>query len=176
MKDEIKNYYGSALKTSKDLKTNACCTLAPPPPHIRNALSLIHDEVLTKYYGCGLTIPAALEGMTVLDLGSGSGRDCYILSQIVGESGRVVGVDMTDEQLDVAKKHLSYHQQKFSYKKSNVEFIKGDIEKLDECLPLGLKFDLVVSNCVLNLVSDKKKVLRDVFSLLKEGGEFYGKR
>jgi arsenite methyltransferase len=173
MKEEIKNYYGNELKKSEDLKTNACCTLSPPPAHIKEALSRIHDEVLSKYYGCGLTIPSALNGLTVLDLGSGSGRDCYLLSQLVGESGRVVGVDMTDEQLDVAKKHLSYHQQKFGYKKSNVEFIKGDIEKLDECLPQGLEFDLVVSNCVLNLASDKKKVLRDVHSLLKEGGEFY---
>jgi arsenite methyltransferase len=155
------------------LKTNACCTLTPPPVYIRNALSQIHDEVLSKYYGCGLTIPSVLEGLTVLDLGSGSGRDCYILSQLVGESGRVVGVDMTDEQLEVARKHLSYHQDKFGYKKSNVEFIKGDIENLYECLPKGLKFDLVISNCVLNLVFDKRKVLNDVHSLLKEGGEFY---
>lgn len=170
MQEEIKNYYGNELKTSEDLKTNACCTLTPPPIHIRDALSKIHDEVRSKYYGCGLTIPPSLEGLTVLDLGSGSGRDCYILSQLVGESGRVVGVDMTDEQLYVARKYLSYHQDKFGYKKSNVEFIKGNIENLADCLPQELKFDLVVSNCVLNLVSDKKKVLEDVYFLLKEGG------
>lgn len=173
MQEEVKNYYGMELKNSNDLKTNACCTLAPPPEHIKNALKNIHDEVLAKYYGCGLTIPTALEGLTVLDLGSGSGRDCYILSQLVVERGRVIGVDMTDEQLDVARRHLSYHQEKFGHTKSNVEFIKGDIEKLEDCLPSGLKFDLVISNCVLNLVSDKKKVLKDIHSLLKEGGEFY---
>lgn len=173
MQEEVKNYYGAELKTSDDLKTNACCTLVPPPEYIRQALSNIHDEVMAKYYGCGLTIPSAIEGLTVLDLGSGSGRDCYILSQLVGEKGRVVGVDMTDEQLDVAKKHLNYHQQKFGFKKSNVEFLKGDIEDLSACLPEGLKFDLIVSNCVLNLVSDKSKVIQDVHSLLKEGGEFY---
>ena len=173
MKNEVKDYYGKELRTSEDLKTNACCTLTPPPDHIRKALLNVHDEVQSRYYGCGLTIPSGLKGLTVLDLGSGSGRDCYILSQLVGEAGRVVGVDMTDEQLEVASRHLDYHSKKFGHAKSNVEFIKGDIEKLQETLPGGLKFDLVVSNCVLNLVSDKKKVLSDVHSLLKEGGEFY---
>jgi arsenite methyltransferase len=173
MKEEVKNYYGKELKKSEDLKTNACCTLAPPPVYIQEALLNIHDEVQSKYYGCGLTIPSALDGLTVLDLGSGSGRDCYLLSQLVGEHGRVIGVDMTDEQLDVANKYLEYHQNKFGYKKSNVEFVKGDIENLLDCLPKDVKFDLIVSNCVLNLVTDKKKVLKDIHSLLKKGGEFY---
>ena len=173
MKEEVKNYYGVELQKSEDLKTNACCTLAPPPLYIRNALANIHDDVQAKYYGCGLTIPSSLEGLTVLDLGSGSGRDCYILSQLVGEKGKVIGVDMTDEQLAVANKFLNYHQQKFNYQKSNVEFIKGDIENLKDCLPKDIKFDLVISNCVLNLVENKKKVLSDIYSLLKEGGEFY---
>ena len=173
MKEEVKEYYGKELKTSGDLKTNACCTITAPPLHIRKALENIHDEVQAKYYGCGLTIPSTLKGLTVLDLGSGSGRDCYILSQLVGEEGKVVGLDMTDEQLEVAIRHLEYHKKKFDYTKSNVEFIKGDIEKLLDAIPSGLKFDLVVSNCVLNLVSDKKKVLSDVHAILKEGGEFY---
>lgn len=173
MKSEVKDYYGKVLETSGDLKTNACCTLAPPPLHIQLALKNVHDEVQAKYYGCGLTIPTTLKGMTVLDLGSGSGRDCYLLSQLVGEKGRVVGVDMTDEQVEVARRHLEHHRKTFGYENGNVEFIQGDIEKLDEVLPEGLQFDLVVSNCVLNLVSDKKKVLRDVFSRLKTGGEFY---
>lgn len=55
--------------------------------------------MLSKYYGCGLTIPSLLQGMRILDLGSGSGRDCFVLSKLVGESGRVIGVDMTDEQV-----------------------------------------------------------------------------
>lgn len=173
MKNEVKEYYGKELKTSQDLKTNACCTLAPPPENIRKALRNVHDEVQAKYYGCGLTIPVALKGLSVLDLGSGSGRDCYILSQLVGESGQVVGVDMTDEQLDVANKFIEHHRKVFGYAKSNVEFKKGDIESLNELFPQHRTFDLVVSNCVLNLVSDKKKVLRDVHHLLKEGGEFY---
>ena len=87
--------------------------------------------------------------------------------------GKVVGVDMTLEQLDVANKNIDWHTQKFGYEKSNVEFKLGFIEKLDE---LGLEpgsFDIVISNCVINLSPDKEAVLRHVYRLLKPGGEFY---
>ena len=97
--EEVQEYYGDTLQTSEDLQTNACCTLTPPPKHIREALSLVADEVQAKYYGCGLTIPAGIDGLKILDLGSGSGRDCYIASKLVGENGYVIGVDMTDAQL-----------------------------------------------------------------------------
>ena len=170
---EVKDYYGKELTKSEDLKTNACCTLEAPPKFIRDALSNIHDEVMAKYYGCGLAIPSKLEGLRVLDLGSGSGRDCYILSQLVGEKGEVVGVDMTDEQLAVANKYVDHHTEKFGYKKSNVKFLKGNMEKLEE---LNLKpgsFDLIISNCVINLATDKEKVLGDAYALLKPGGEMY---
>ncbi len=168
---EVQDYYGKELQRSEDLKTNACCTIQTYPKHILEGLKNIHDEVSAKYYGCGLTIPTDLKGLKVLDLGSGSGRDCYLLSQLVGPEGEVVGVDMTDEQLQVAKKHLDYHKEKFGY--GNVSFLKGNIEKLFE---LDLKpgsFDLIISNCVINLVADKRQVLEDAFKLLKVGGEFY---
>lgn len=171
--ENVQNYYGKELAQSEDLKTNACCTLVAPPENIQKALKNVHDEVQSKYYGCGLTIPNYLEGMRILDLGSGSGRDCYIAAQLVGETGEVIGVDMTDEQLSVANKHLDWHREKFGYKKSNVSFVKGNIERLDE---LGFEpgsFDIIISNCVINLAMDKKKVLSDAFDLLKEGGEMY---
>lgn len=171
--EEIKDYYGKTLEKSEDLKTNACCTLVEPPQYIKDALSNIHDEVMAKYYGCGLTIPYQLEGLRVLDLGSGSGRDCYIASQLVGQDGEVIGVDMTDEQLDVANRHIDYHIDTFGYDRSNIKFIKGNIESLDT---LGLEegsFDLIISNCVINLATDKDKVLRDAYKLLKPGGEMY---
>jgi len=171
--EEIKEYYGKELSTSEDLKTNACCTMEEPAEHIKAALSNIHDEVMTKYYGCGLAIPAELEGLRVLDLGSGSGRDCYILSQLVGQNGEVIGVDMTDEQLDVANRHIDYHTEKFGYKHSNVKFLKGNMEKLEELNLEPNSFDLIISNCVINLATDKEKVLRDVHQLLKPGGEMY---
>lgn len=171
--DSVKDYYGKELQSTTDLKTNACCTSVAPPLEIKQALKNIHSEVLDKYYGCGLTIPSEVKGLRILDLGSGSGRDCYIAAQLVGESGEVVGVDMTNEQLDVANKHLEYHREKFGYEKSNVEFVKGNIENLDELNFASESFDLIISNCVINLASNKDKVLADAFKLLKPGGEMY---
>ena len=170
---EIQDYYGKELVTTEDLKTNACCTLVPPPKHIKSVLGQIHDEVHAKYYGCGLTIPYELEGMRILDLGSGSGRDCYIASKLVGQNGYVVGVDMTDGQLDVANKYIDFHTETFGYERSNVRFIKGNIEKLDELNLEEESFDIIISNCVINLANDKSKVLNDAYRLLKPGGEMY---
>ena len=171
--EEVQNYYGQELKTTTDLKTNACCTIQQFPDYIKKTIGLIHNEVQAKYYGCGLTIPNNLQNTNVLDLGSGSGRDCFIASRLVGENGRVVGIDMTDEQLQVANKHVNYHAETFGYKSSNVEFKKGNIENLEQ-LDLGQEnFDIIISNCVINLASNKEKVLRDANSLLKQGGEMY---
>jgi SAM-dependent methyltransferase len=170
---EVQEYYGKELEKSADLKTNACCTLEAPPKHILEALKLVHDEVQDKYYGCGLTIPNELEGLRILDLGSGSGRDCYIASKLVGEKGEVVGVDMTDEQLAVANKYIDYHAEAFGYKTANVKFLKGNIEALDELDLEPGSFDLIISNCVINLATDKHKVLSDAYKLLKPGGEMY---
>lgn len=169
----VQDYYGKELQNSSDLKTNACCTAFNYPHEIKNALAEIHDEVMAKYYGCGLTIPSTLEGLRVLDLGSGSGRDCYLTSKFVGESGYVIGVDMTDEQLAVANKHIDYHTQKFGYNKANIEFRKGEIEKLDEIGLENNSLDLIISNCVINLSTNKEKVIKDCFNLLKQGGEMY---
>ncbi len=167
----VRDYYGKTLKSGADLKTDACCSPSDLPRAVRDALSKVSDEVVSRYYGCGLTIPNELTGLSVLDLGSGSGRDCYILSQLVGREGRVTGVDMTDEQLAVAERNRAHHAQVFGY--GNVEFLKGDISRLDA---LGLEdasFDLIVSNCVINLARDKKAVLREAKRVLKEGGELY---
>lgn len=170
---EVQEYYGTELQTSADLKTNACCTLTKPPQHILDALNLVADEVQAKYYGCGLTIPNAISGLKILDLGSGSGRDCYIAAKLVGEDGFVVGVDMTDEQLNVANKYIDYHQEQFGYRQSNVRFIKGNIEQLDKLNLEPASFDVIISNCVINLATDKAKVLTDAYNLLKPGGEMY---
>ncbi len=171
--ESVKEYYGKELQKSEDLKTNACCTLEEPPKHIKKALSSIHDEVISKYYGCGLTIPDALLGLKIIDLGSGSGRDVYIASQLVGESGHVTGIDMTQEQLDVAQRHTDYHKERFGYSKSNVSFLKGNLDELSALdIPKG-SIDVIISNCVINLVEDKESVLKDAFELLKPGGEMY---
>ena len=173
MHDEVKEYYGKHLKQSSDLKTNACCTDAQMPRYLKDALCNVHDEVMAKYYGCGLVLPEALSGTHVLDLGSGSGRDCYVLAQLVGEQGSIVGVDMTEEQLAVANRHVEFHREKFNYASSNVLFKKGYIERLDELELADNSFDLIVSNCVINLSPDKESVLKQAYRLLKPGGELY---
>ena len=167
---EVQDYYGTELQKSEDLKTNACCTLSKPPKHIMEALNLVSDEVNAKYYGCGLTIPSDVKGLRILDLGSGSGRDCYIAGKLVGENGYVIGVDMTDEQLKVANDGIEYHRKQFGYAKSNVEFIKGNIEKLDELNLEKGSFDVIISNCVINLSQDKKQVYKEIYRVLRPGG------
>lgn len=172
-KESVKSYYGKTLQSSQDLKTDACCTTDSLPSFAKPIISKIHDEVLMKYYGCGIVIPEQMNAAKILDLGSGSGRDCYVLSYLVGAQGEVVGVDMTDEQLQVANAHIDYMTKQFGYKNPNVRFLKGDIENLNE---LGLPknhFDCVTSNCVVNLAENKAAVLKGAFELLKEGGEFY---
>src|SRR3990172_2841439 len=121
----VKDYYGKVLKSSKDLKTSACCDGGGVPAHLEPLLASVHEEVRSKYYGCGIVVPAALEGAKVLDLGSGSGRDVYMISQLVGREGEVVGVDMTDEQLATARSHIDGHMRAFGYARPNVRFLKG---------------------------------------------------
>ena len=173
MKDSVKEYYGRVLQHSNDLQTSACCTDIGLPDAMRRLLANIHDEVSARYYGCGLVSPQLLEGARILDLGSGSGRDCYALAQMVGEKGFVLGVDMTDEQLAVANRHLEWHREKFGYARSNVAFRKGYIERLDELELEADSFDIIVSNCVINLSPDKEAVLKQAYRLLKPGGELY---
>ena len=169
----VKDYYGKVLKGSKDLKTSACCDGGSVPAHLETLLDNVHEEVRAKYYGCGIVVPAALEGASVLDLGSGSGRDVYLISQLVGPGGEVVGVDMTDEQLATANAHVDWHMRTFGYGRSNVKFLKGYIEKLGDLGLLPASFDVIVSNCVINLSVDKLAVLRGAYDLLKPGGELY---
>ncbi|MBX9393916.1 methyltransferase domain-containing protein [Streptomyces sp. TRM72054] len=171
VEEAVKDYYGKVLASSADLKTSACCTDAAPPPHIAAALGRVHEEVLDRFYGCGSPIPPALEGATVLDLGCGSGRDAYVLAQLVGPTGRVIGVDMTDEQLAVARRHTDWQAQRFGY--ANVEFRRGYIEDLAAAGIGHASVDVVVSNCVVNLAPDKPRVLAEIFRVLKEGGELY---
>lgn len=167
----VQDYYGKQLQHSDDLKTSACCDISQVPSWLKPLLARIHPEVLSRYYGCGLVCPPLLEGCRVLDLGCGSGRDVYALAQLVGPAGEVVGVDMTGEQLAVAEKHRAFHADSFGY--ANVRFLQGFIEKLDELNLEAGSFDVIVSNCVINLSPDKDDVLRGVHRLLKPGGEFY---
>jgi len=115
--------------------------------------------------GCGIpTDFAGIEpGHHVLDLGSGAGNDCFVARALVGETGQVTGIDFTDAMVEKAKRNL----EKIGY--SNVHFVKGDIEQM----PFEKdRFDVVISNCVLNLVPDKNKAFSEIFRVLKPGGHF----
>ncbi len=167
----VRAYYGRELQSSADLKTNACCDADSVPSWLKPLIARVHPAVTERYYGCGLVVPPLLADCSVLDLGCGAGRDVYLLAQMVGASGRVVGVDMTPEPLAVARAHQADHASRFGF--DNVTFLEGQIEALQT---LGLpeaSVDVVVSNCVLNLCTDKGSVLSGVKWLLKPGGEFY---
>jgi SAM-dependent methyltransferase len=133
----------------------------------------IDEEVVTKFYGCGSPIPVAAEGCTILDLGCGTGRDAYVCSKLVGESGDVIGVDMTEEQLEVARRHNQAQARKFGYSESNITFIQGFMEDLNILGIEDSSIDVVISNCVINLSPHKEKVFSEIFRVLKPGGELY---
>ena len=173
MHETVQRYYSDTLNSSLDLQTNACKTDASLPEYAKPILAQIHREVLVRYYGCGLVLPESLEGLTVLDLGCGAGRDVYLLSSLVGEQGRVIGVDMTEEQLAVARRHEEYHRKIFGYDASNVRFLHRYIERLHELELADESVDVIVSNCVLNLAPDKTAVLREALRVLRHGGELY---
>ncbi|MBV72104.1 MAG: methyltransferase type 11 [Myxococcales bacterium] len=171
--EDVRTYYGEVLKTKADLQTTACCPTEAIPVHLRSKVALIADEIQTKFYGCGSPIPDVLEGCTVLDLGCGTGRDVYLASQLVGEQGRVIGIDMTPQQLEVARKYQDEHRQRFGHERSNVSFHEGYMEKLDDIGVEDSSVDVAISNCVINLAPDKKAVFREILRVLKPGGELY---
>ncbi|XP_029706318.1 arsenite methyltransferase-like [Takifugu rubripes] len=170
----VQDYYGKTVTSTSDIKSDACVAPAKPiPAYISQVLKKVHPDVINRYTGCGIVVPESLGGCRILDLGCGTGRDCYMLSQLVGEKGHVTGIDMTQEQLDVAQTHLDYHMKEFGYKSPNVTFVKGFIEALTEAGLEKGSFDIITSNGVVNLSPDKKRVLAEAYSVLKDGGELY---
>ena len=171
--EEVKEYYGKLIQSRADFATSTCCCTEKPSAEIREILPLIADEIQDRFYGCGSVLPPLLEGKTVLDLGCGSGRDIYVASKLVGESGLAIGVDMTTEQIETAKKYREEQRVRFGYKTSNVRLYQGYIEDLKS---LGIEdnsVDVVISNCVINLSPDKELVFREIYRVLKPGGELY---
>ncbi|KXZ45692.1 hypothetical protein GPECTOR_51g677 [Gonium pectorale] len=174
VKKAVKEYYGETLKTSADLQTTACTACKAPLPAIRAALRDVPPEVKDRFYGCGNPIPAGISGLRVLDLGCGSGRDCYVAAKLVGESGSVIGVDMTPSLLAVATSHAeSYCRDTLGYAASNMRFVEGEIEHLDRAGIPDESVDLVMSNCVVNLSPDKAHVLSEGYRVLAPGGEMH---
>lgn len=156
--------YAKAASTGEQM----CCPTSYDMGHLK---TFIPEEVLKISYGCGM--PAGLKtvraGETVLDIGSGGGIDCFEASRLVGPSGRVIGIDMTDTMLEIARQNAKIVSMNLGYPAPNVEFHKG----LADAMPVDPgTIDLIISNCVINLVPDKLKVFREMYRVAKHGGRF----
>ena len=173
LEQAVKEKYGQAATAAREGGTAACCSTSccsSSDPITSNLYSdterqTLPQEAVSASLGCGN--PTALidlrEGETVLDLGSGGGIDVLLSAKRVGASGRVFGLDMTDEMLALAREN----QRKAGAE--NVEFLKGRIDAIP--LP-DSSVDVIISNCVINLAADKDRVLREAFRVLKPGGRF----
>lgn len=161
---KVSDRYARAASTGEQM----CCPTSYDMGHLK---TFIPEEVLKISYGCGT--PAGLKtvrgGETVLDIGSGGGIDCFEASRLVGPTGRVIGIDMTDTMLEIARKNAVVVATNLGYPASNVEFRKG----LADAMPVeDGTIDLIISNCVINLAPDKQKVFREMFRVTKPGGRF----
>jgi arsenite methyltransferase len=161
---KVSDRYARAASTGEQM----CC---PTSYDLASLQSFIPEEVLKVSYGCGT--PAGLKTVsqreTVLDIGSGGGIDCFEASRLVGPSGHVIGIDMTDTMLTIARKHASVVAANLGYPTSNVEFRKGTADAIPVT---DGTIDLIISNCVINLAPDKRKVFREMFRVAKPGGRF----
>jgi arsenite methyltransferase len=161
---KVSDRYARAASAGEQM----CC---PTSYDMANLKSFIPEEVLKISYGCGT--PAGLQtvisGETVLDIGSGAGIDCFEASRLVGPTGRVIGVDMTDTMLDLARRQQAVVATNLGYPASNIEFRKG----MADAIPVpDDTIDLIISNCVINLAPDKRNVFREMFRVAKPGGRF----
>ena len=173
VKQSVIDTYGKLAKQTKNrLFSNlfSCCDPIDTAQQVGKAIGYKDDELSNVPEGSNLGVgcgnPSALlnlkEGETIIDLGSGAGFDAFIVSPIVGDTGRVIGIDLSDDMLNLAKKN----QKTGNY--NNVEFIKGDIEKL----PLEDNIaDGVMSNCVINLSLNKGDIYKEAYRVLKKGGK-----
>ena len=132
-------------------------------------LQVIPAEIIERDYGCGNPAEWVRRGETVLDLGSGGGKICYIAAQIVGATGRVIGVDINDEMLALARKYQTQIGDALGF--HNVEFVRGQIQNLRPIIASD-SVDVVLSNCVLNLVetAQKAQLFSEMFRVVKDGG------
>lgn len=172
LKGIVKEKYGAIAKQSSILTQTGCCGTSACCDELE--FSMIGDEYtnVAGYnpdadlgLGCGLPTEFAgiKPGDSVLDLGSGAGNDCFVARSITGETGKVIGLDFSEEMLEKANQNLK----KTGF--TNMEFVQGDIENIP--LP-DSTFDVVISNCVLNLVPDKQKAFSEIYRVLKSGGHF----
>ncbi len=171
LKEMVKEKYAQIAMQDKETNMSSCCGSGTCSTEVYNIMSEDYSS-LAGYtpnadlgLGCGLPTEFALmkEGDTVIDLGSGAGNDCFVARKFVGESGKVIGIDFTPEMIERARNNAE------TLGFNNVEFRQGDIEQM----PVAAnRADVVVSNCVLNLVPNKKNVINDILRVLKPGGHF----
>ncbi len=171
LKELVKEKYGEIANQTKDFNAASCCGAGGCSEEIYNIMSDDYTQ-LNGYaadadlgLGCGLPTAFAKinKGNVVIDLGSGAGNDCFIARAATGETGKVIGIDFTEQMVAKARTNaekLGYH---------NVEFRLGDIEQMPVSANMA---DVVVSNCVLNLVPNKFNVIKEVYRVLKPGGHF----
>ncbi|MDU1892817.1 MAG: arsenite methyltransferase [Dysgonomonas sp.] len=172
-KELVKQRYSELALNADELKGKCCCGTKPTTPSKKVYTIMSEDYSKLKGYeadadlgvGCGLPTEYAriIEGDTVLDLGSGAGNDCFIARAEVGETGKVFGIDFSPQMIEKARNNAA----KRGY--TNVEFIEGDIENMP--LPDN-SVDIVVSNCVLNLLPKKDKIFKEIYRVLKKDGHF----
>ena len=150
---------------AQERQESLCCPVAYRP----EMLELLPAEIIEKDYGCGDPSRYAQPGDVVVDLGSGGGKVCYIAAQIVGAEGRVIGIDMTDDMLALAERYREPMADKLGY--SVVEFRRGYIQDVGEIIAAA-SADLVISNCVLNLVAEaqRERMIAGIYAALKPGG------
>lgn len=172
IKEMVKEMYGAIALQSKDKNQSSCCGSTCECSDVDYSVMAEDYTQLPGYavdadlaLGCGLPTQYAhiKEGDTVVDLGSGAGNDCFVARSIAGNSGRVIGIDMTETMIAKARHNAS------TLGFTNVEFRLGDIETLPVENDTA---DVVVSNCVMNLVPDKQKAFAETFRIIKPGGHF----
>lgn len=172
LKAIVKEKYSEIAQQSKTQNETSCCGSSGCCDSVDYTIFSDDYSNLKGYnsdadlgLGCGIPTEFAhlKPGDSVLDLGSGAGNDCFVARAIVGESGKVTGLDFTEAMIEKAR----FNNEKLGYQ--NIEFVLGDIEEM----PLAdNSFDVVISNCVLNLVPDKEKAFKEIYRVLKPGGHF----
>ncbi|WP_417430468.1 arsenite methyltransferase [Halpernia sp.] len=171
IKEMVKQKYSEIALQNQDTNASSCCGSGGCSTEVYNIMTDDYDN-LEGYnadadlkLGCGLPTEFAKikKGNTVVDLGSGAGNDCFVARHETGENGKVIGIDFTEAMVEKARNNA----EKLGF--NNVEFRLGDIEKIPMTSNIA---DVVVSNCVMNLVPDKPKAFAEVFRILKNGGHF----
>jgi ubiquinone/menaquinone biosynthesis C-methylase UbiE len=170
LKKIVKEKYGEIVMQSKTMNESSCCGSTSCCSDVDYTIFSESYTTLKGYnpdadlgLGCGLPteFTQIKEGDTVIDLGSGAGNDCFVARALAGEKGKVIGIDFTPAMIEKARENAEKHGF------NNVEFRYGDIEKIPVT---ANKADVVISNCVLNLVPDKQKAFSEIFRVLKPGG------